>query len=249
MSDMNGPTVRRVHHSGGDGRRLRMATVAALGSIALLLAACAGPTSSSSPSPSPSPRTDASAPKTSAKALDPAQAERLQRVWTPLLKGMDHPLQPNQVKVGLMDDPHINAANAGNGQFLVTTGLLEKANDDRLQAVLAHETAHEDLGHVAKAQALGTGLNIGMVILDQILPGSGALTPIAGQLILNKYSRNEEYAADKHGVELLRRIGKPKEQMIDALTWLTQVEGNSKGGFFATHPATGDRIEALRQMK
>jgi len=37
--------------------------------------------------------------------------------------------------------------------------------------------------------------------------------------------------------------------MIDALTWLTQVEGNSKGGFFATHPATGDRIEALRQMK
>jgi len=130
MSDMNGPTVRRVHHSGGDGRRLRMATVAALGSIALLLAACAGPTSSSSPSPSPSPspRTDASAPKTSAKALDPAQAERLQRVWTPLLKAMDHPLQPNQVKVGLMDDAHINAANAGNGQFLVTTGLLEKAN-------------------------------------------------------------------------------------------------------------------------
>ena len=122
MSDMNGPMVRRVHHSGGDVRRLRMATVGALGSIALLLAACAGPTSSSSPSPSP--RTDASAPKTSAQALDPAQAERLQRVWTPLLKAMDHPLQPNRVKVGLMDDPHINAANAGNGQFLVTTGLL-----------------------------------------------------------------------------------------------------------------------------
>jgi len=224
-----------------------MATVVALGSIALLLAACAGPTSS--PSPSPSPRTDTAAPRTSAQALDPAQAERLQRVWTPLLKAMNHPLQPNQVKVGVMDDPHINAANAGSGQFLVTTGLLEKANDDRLQAVLAHETAHQDLGHVAKAQALGTGLNIGMVILDQIIPGSGALTPIAGQLILNKYTRNEEYAADKHGAELLEHIGKSKDQMIDALTWLMQVEGSSKGGFFATHPATGDRIEALRQMK
>src|SRR5207245_6026561 len=147
-------------------------------------------------------------------------------------KGPDCPLQPNQVKVAIMDDTHINAANAGNGQFLVTTGLLEKANDDRLQAVLAHETAHEDLGHVAKAQALGTGLNIGMVILDQILPGSAALLAIVRPLILNQYSRNEEYAADKHGVELLPRIGKPKEQMIDALTWLTQVEGNSKGGFF-----------------
>jgi Zn-dependent protease with chaperone function len=148
-----------------------------------------------------------------------------------------------------MDDPHINAANAGRGEFYVTTGLLEKANDDRLQAVLAHETAHQDLGHVAKAQALGAGLNIGMIILDQILPGSGALTPIAGELIARGYTRKEEYAADRHGVELLRRIGKPKEQMIDTLNWLMQTEGSSSGGFFATHPATGDRIEALRQLR
>src|SRR2546428_11354404 len=115
---------------------------------------------------------------------------------------MGHPLQSKQVKFGLMDDAHIKVANAGNGQFIVTTGLLEKANDDRLQAVLAHETAHEDLGHVAKAQALGTGLNIGMVILDQILPGTRAPTPGAGQPIPNKYSRNQEDAAHKHRVEL-----------------------------------------------
>jgi Zn-dependent protease with chaperone function len=244
---MNGRAVPRVYPTGGDGRWLRAASVAALGLIALLLAACAGPTSS--PSPSPSPRSDAGASRPSAKAIDPAQVERLQRLWVPLLTAMNHPLQPNQVKIGLMDEPHINAANAGGGEFFVTSGLLQKANDDQLQAILAHETAHEDLGHVAKSQALGTGLNIGMVILDQIIPGTGALTPIAGQLISNAYGRNEEYAADKHGVDLLRRIGKPKEQMIDALTWLTQVEGNSPGGFFATHPAPGDRIEALRQMK
>jgi hypothetical protein len=30
------------------------------------------------------------------------------------------------------------------------------------------------LGHVAKAKALGVGLSIGMVLLDQIVPGSGA---------------------------------------------------------------------------
>jgi Zn-dependent protease with chaperone function len=28
-----------------------------------------------------------------------------------------------------------------------------------------------------------------------------------------------------------------------------QTEGGSSGGFFATHPATTDRIEALRRMK
>jgi len=39
----------------------------------------------------------------------------------------------------------------------------------------AHELAHDDLGHVAKAQALGAGLGIGMIILDQIFPGSGGI--------------------------------------------------------------------------
>ena len=37
--------------------------------------------------------------------------------------------------------------------------------------------------------------------------------------------------------------------MPDTLTWLMQTEGGSKGGFFATHPATQDRIEALRRAK
>jgi len=27
-----------------------------------------------------------------------------------------------------------------------------------------------------------------------------------------------------------------------------ETEGASSGGFFATHPATGDRIEALKRM-
>jgi Zn-dependent protease with chaperone function len=214
-------------------------------SVLLLVAAgCATP----SASPRTTPTTEAPRPSSTAK-VDPAQAERLQRLMIPLIKAMDRQRSLDQVKVGIMDDPAVNAANAGGGEFYVTTGLLSKANDARLEAVLAHEVAHDDLGHVAKAQALGVGLNIGMIVLDQILPGSGAITPVAGALISRGYGRREEYAADKHGVELLRRVGKPKEQMIETLTWLVQTEGGSKGGFFATHPATGERIEALQEMK
>ena len=63
------------------------------------------------------------------------------------------------------------------------------------------------------------------------------------------YGRKEEYAADKHGVTLLSRVGQPKEVMINTLTWLMQREGaGGGGGFFATHPATGDRIEAFRGL-
>ena len=165
----------------------------------------------------------------------------------PLVKVMDKPRPLNQVKVRVVDDPEINAANAGNGEFYVTTGLLQKAGDRHLMGVLAHEVAHDDLGHVAKAQRLGAGLNIGMVILDQIIPGSGAITPLAGTLIARSYSRKEEYAADKHGAELIERAGQPRELMVDTLTWLLDTSGAEGGGFFATHPATDDRIEALRR--
>jgi predicted Zn-dependent protease len=199
--------------------------------------------------PSGSPSTGNGAPRPSTTRLDPAQAERLQRVMVPLLKGMNRPLQPSQVKVGVMDDPSINAANAGSGQFLVTTGLLQKASDDQLRGVLAHELAHEDLNHVAKAQTLGAGLNIGAIILDQIFPGSGEVTPIAGELVARGYSRKEEYAADRHGAEILERAGYPRQTMIDTLTWLMQTTGGSKGGFLATHPGTSDRIEALQNAK
>ena len=218
----------------------------------VLLSGCAT-SSTSGPSGSPSGRTpsgppSAGAPATKPVPIDAAQAERIKRIMVPLIQAMDHPRPLNRVKVAVTSDQEINAASAGGGEFLVTAGLLQKANDQQLMAVLAHEVAHDDLGHVAKAQALGAGVGIGAIILDQIFPGTGQIAQIPATLITRTYSRKEEYDADKHGVVLLKRIGQPKEVMIDTLTWLMQSEGASGGGFFATHPATGDRIEALKKL-
>jgi predicted Zn-dependent protease len=167
----------------------------------------------------------------------------------PLLRATNNPRRLSEVRVRVIDDPNINAANAGGGEFQVTTGLLQKANDDQLRGVLAHEIAHDDLGHVARAQTLGMGLNIGVILLEQLFPGSSAVTPIAGALIANSYSRSEEFAADRHGVEILLRAGYSKEVMIDTLTWLLGTSGRESGvGFLSTHPATEDRIDALRKL-
>jgi Zn-dependent protease with chaperone function len=212
-----------------------------VGLLCVLLAACVLPPESTRRSPSQASR------EPSTRALGAREAQRLQRVMAPLVRAMDHPLPLGRVKVGIMDDPHVNAASAGAGEFYVTTGLLQKAGDAQLAGVLAHELAHDDLGHVAKAQALGAGLGIGVVILDQVFPGSDAVTPIAGSLIARAYSRNEEYAADRHAVDILRRAGYRAETMVDTLIWLTRIEGASRGGFFSTHPATADRIAALRK--
>ena len=223
-----------------------------LAAFLAMTTACASASSGGGSQPSGSPSSSGTATparRPTATKLDPGQAERLQRVMVPLLKGMNKPLEPSQVKVGVIDDPNINAANAGGGQFLVTTGLLQKASDDQLRGVLAHELAHDDLNHVAKAQVLGAGLNIGAIILDQIIPGSGAITPIAGELLARGYSRKEEYAADAHGAQILERTGHSRQVMIETLTWLIQQTGGSKGGFLATHPGTSERLEALRNLK
>jgi len=233
--------------SAGGARRLRSTGAALM--VAMTVAGCAGIVDTSG-SASPRQRSDrppTATPSTSARPVDGRQAQRLQRVMTPLIRAMDNPLPLNQVRVGIMDDPHINAASAGGGEFYVTRGLLEKANDQQLAGVIAHELAHDDLRHVAKAQTLGAGVNIGTVILDQISPLAGAIAPLAGRLLMNRYTQREEYAADRHGMQILQKAGMPPQIMADTLTWLMQTEGGSSGGFFSTHPATGDRIEALRR--
>jgi Zn-dependent protease with chaperone function len=182
--------------------------------------------------------------------LEPRQAQRLYNIMVPLLRAMNKPKSAKDVQVGVIQDPQINAANAGGGRFYVTTGLLEKANDRQLTGIMAHEIAHDDLGHVAQMQILGAGLNIGVVLLEKLLPGSGIVTPIAGSLIARGYSRGEEYEADRHAVEILRRAGQSKDVLADALSWVARsAGGRDGGGFLSTHPSTPERIERLSQLR
>ncbi|MGE5305986.1 MAG: M48 family metalloprotease [Alphaproteobacteria bacterium] len=181
--------------------------------------------------------------------VDPRDAERLRRVVIPLLNAMDHRCRRDEVQIAVSSDSEINAANAGDCQFVVTTGLLMRANDEELRGVMAHEIAHQDLGHVAKAQVLGAGLDAGAALLQQLFPGSGALTPIAGTLIARSYGRKEEYEADRHAVEILQRAGYSKNTMIDTLTWIRRVAGTNGGGFLSTHPALDDRIAELQRLR
>ncbi len=219
-------------------------------SVAIMAAGCAIETSPGSSKGPESRPTAGPAGAPTPRQLDPQQQERLKAVMIPLLQKMNKPIPPNQVRIGLLDDPNINAANAGGGEFYVTTGLLQKANDEQLAGVMAHEVAHADLGHVTKLQTIGAGVNIATVLLDALgVPGAG-LVPVAGDLLVARpYSRDAEYAADRHGVELLQRTGRDGKQiMANTLGWLMQTAGSGGGGFFATHPGTEDRIQKIQSL-
>jgi Zn-dependent protease with chaperone function len=75
------------------------------------------------------------------QALEPAQSP-----YALLGRGVSRQKPSAAVALDLQDvkvvaDPSINAGSAGEGQFLITTGLLRKANDDQLRGILAHEIA------------------------------------------------------------------------------------------------------------
>lgn len=219
--------------------------------LAVSLGACAQLDVNESPSgPSQAPQQyGAAAGKEPVAVLSTAQAKRLKGLMDPLLRHMNQPISPDNVRVTVLKDDHINAANGGGGDFYVTSGLLQKASDSQLRGILAHEIGHADLGHVNKIQTLGAGVGIGAALLGAIWPSSEQLAPLAGQLVMSHYSRTEETAADKQGVVILDRAGySGKSVMVDTLTWISKTEGAGSGGFLATHPATADRIAALRAM-
>lgn len=174
--------------------------------------------------------------------------ERLRKIVMPLVRATNHPERLSEISINIIADSNINAGSSGGGEFLITTGLLQKANDEQLRGILAHEIAHDDLGHPVKMQLVETGVGLGAALLEKVFPGSSAVAPIAGTVITSSYSRPQEFAADEHGVTILRRAGYSKDVMIRSLTWIMQVQGNSGGGFLSTHPATDERIRALRRL-
>ena len=187
--------------------------------------------------------------RASSRIRSDAQAARVRAVMLPLLRGTDHRTRADHIQISVVEDAAINAATAGDGRYFVTTGLLSHASDDQLRGVLAHEIAHEDLGHPAKAQGIVAGLSIGAALLERLVPGSGTIAPIAGTLISNKYTRPLELEADRHAVTLLERSGYSRHTMIDTLAWLKRRSGNSGGGMLSSHPAISERIQALKVLR
>ena len=94
----------------------------------------------------------------------------------PLLRVPDHRISTEKIRVSIIDDPP-SMPLAREAAVFVTTGLLNRATDDQLRGVLADEIAPRGLGHPAKAQIIGSGLNI-VALLEQLFLGSSSFTPL-----------------------------------------------------------------------
>jgi len=158
------------------------------------------------------------------------------------------------------DDVEPNAFALPGGYVYVTRGLLALCNsEDELAGVIGHEMAHVLERHAARRAGAATpfavlfGIPAG--ILGAISPSLGGIVGGTGELasgmVLASYSRDQERDADKRGIVLAAGAGWDPAGLASFLHTLEReeaLEGHdpNRPGFFATHPATPERVGNIR---
>lgn len=134
---------------------------------------------------------------------------------------------PSQVFLARSDQR--NAYADGRHVFL-TTGLLAKLrNDDELAFLMAHEMAHNILGHAAIMRSAAVKRGIG-----RTLGRSGAVV------------RETERSADRLGVQLMMDAGFDPLKGIEVLR---RLDGADFGvALFQEHDPAGTRMTAIRKL-
>ena len=162
----------------------------------------------------------------------------------------------------VLDSPVVNAFALPGGYVYVTRGLLAHLdNEAQLAVVLGHEIGHV-LGRHSSRRAASAQLGqfglIGAAILGEVLaPGRGVgegVVNYAGtglQLLLLRYSRDDERESDRAGVayaELAGYDAASAGRLFRALARIGEVEGAALPGFLSSHPDPGAREQTIPQL-
>ncbi len=183
---------------------------------------------------------------------------------TPLWKAAG--LNPDSVRVVLINDPQINAFVAGGQNLFIYTGLLLKSEDaGEVMGVIAHETGHMAGGHLARIpealhQAMITSLlsyvlGAAAAVATARSGGGNAMGAIAfggtsfAERSFLAFSRTQEASADSAGVTFLDAIGQSSRGFLRFMELLQGQEyllPERQDPYIRTHPLTAERIDFLR---
>jgi len=123
-----------------------------------------------------------------------------------------------------------------------------------VEAVMAHEVAHEVLGHIGTRRALSLSITAGFTVLGLFAPGASLIDFVVNPIAVRAFSRRQELEADQKAVEILRAMGypAPRRMLSDALRTVGAVGPKVKedaGGMLSWHPAPEERLVALEPLE
>lgn len=156
----------------------------------------------------------------------------------------------------VLDDPGFNAFAAPGGFVFVTKGLVDRVDEAELAGILAHEIIHTTERHHLQAlrQKARAG-SLAQLAGSQIRAPVGAAGSLVSQQMLalarglytSGLDKQDEFDADRRGVELAARAGFDPYGLPGVLQQLrTQAPDNPLFALsLSTHPPAQHRLDAL----
>jgi len=182
--------------------------------------------------------------------------EAVRRIADRLLRTAGH--DPRRWEVQVFASPEVNAFALPGNRIGVFEGLFRvAATPGQMAAVIGHEIGHIQAEHgksrveaeLLKSYGLtivNFALNLGDVPFSREI---GALLGLGAEFGISRpYGRRQETQADRLGVLLMARAGYKPEEAIALWERMGQMSRADMPAFLGTHPAPGDRIEAIRAL-
>jgi predicted Zn-dependent protease len=168
--------------------------------------------------------------------------------------------RPNlDYRFNVVNASEINAYALPGGKISITRGLLTRMrNEAELASVLGHEVGHVTARHAAAGytrQVLaGVLTSVGAAVLQTANVQGGDLLAqggmLAANLVLMKYSRDQERQSDELGMGYMVKAGYNPEGMVQTMEVLMaghDREPSAVEAMFQSHPLTSERVAAARE--
>jgi beta-barrel assembly-enhancing protease len=182
-----------------------------------------------------------------------------QRIVQAVSMASDRPSVYRGYHVQILKSPEVNAFAAPGGFIFVTTGLLKLTrSEDELACVLAHEVAHVAKKHglkTIKASRLTSAFAVlgteaaksysssQVAQLTDVFKGS--VDDVVNSLVVNGYSRDKEYEADKFGARYAAAANYDPRALTSFLRRMDSAGAAGASGMFKTHPKASKRVDEL----
>ena len=123
-----------------------------------------------------------------------------------------------------------------------------------VDAAIAHEVAHEVLGHIGTRRALSLSITAGFTVLGLFAPGASLIDFVANPMAVRAFSRRQELEADQKAIEILRAMGypSPRRALADALRAVIAAGPRVKedpSSLLSWHPTMDERLTALEPLE
>ncbi|MDA2920217.1 M48 family metalloprotease [Desulfobacterota bacterium AH_259_B03_O07] len=173
----------------------------------------------------------------------------------------DEPFTYGGYHFGVLDSNEMNAFACPGGMIFITKGMISSAtNEDELASVLAHEVAHinnrDGASSIQKARLTEVATLISTEAAKRYTPAElsqlvklfeGSVDDVFKTVVVNGYSKSQEYSADKDALNYLSRAGYDPQALITFLERLIAQEQGLGGGLMKTHPAMIERLENVAE--